>query len=101
MSDELENGTEVTDETGSGSTEGTQTPTTSETNSESTTEEETTSTVKDEPKLVIHNEDCIFMHDFEPCKYKNCFTSGDCAYKRITMPEGYVNEEDIKSDFAV
>ena len=95
MSDELENGTE---ETG---TEPTITSPTTGESSEPTTEEETTSTVKDEPKLVIHNEDCIFMHDFEPCKYKNCFTSGDCAYKRITMPEGYVNEEDIKSDFVV
>lgn len=101
MSDELETGTETTGNTSSGNdtTEET-TPIANETDSGSTNEE-TTSTVKDEPKLVIHNEDCIFMHDFEPCKYKNCFTSGDCAYKRITMPEGYVKEEDIKSDFVV
>ena len=98
MSDELETGgTEKLDN------DTTITPTTDETeNTESTTTDENLApAVKDEPKLVVHNEDCIFQYDFEPYKYKNCFRSGECCYKLITMPEGYVREEDIKSDFAV
>ena len=68
------------------------------------TTEETDSTVlpqaTDLPKLIIHNEDQVFKYPFRPYKYLNCFTAGECCYKRFTMPEGYVAEESIKSDFA-
>lgn len=65
------------------------------------TEVETTSTDYNAtlPKVRIRNEDSIWMYNYVPAKYNTCFHAKECTYKRILMPEGYVNEDNIIDDY--